>query len=54
MASGDPNENNGNDGRVPKDVKGLLRICAEASSTGNNGETVNFTAMEPEVLPYMY
>lgn len=49
MSGADPGDGNHEGPRMPKDMKGLLRLCAEASNSEQPNETVNFAPMEPEV-----
>jgi len=42
--------NNPRDGRIPKDMKGLLQFCITAGAESNQGaDQPNFEVMAPEV-----
>jgi len=52
MASGDPSDGKDNRGgpRMPKNMKGLMRLCAETASQNPSEEPINFQPMDPEVI----
>lgn len=56
MASGNTSggRGNGDEPRMPKDMKGLLRLCAEASDPNRQEESPHFQAMDPEVMSEIF